>query len=357
MLFLAIRSVGRNVGQALLPCERCVTARRFIVRRERTWLTSFHFARIFPLSELRESGYCDTCGSEKPIRTVERQLTKEEAATINAVHLFARLLPSVIDVEGHPDRAEMAAAAAWTVSITLAPPAVELVREAALQRPLPVGQVMKLVEWTRPMLELWPRSIHDVLRGLATVAAANGEPPKQVQSLVFAVAEKLGHPTRTLFDAARTSAGAPSEPPARSEGADAGSRLDNAEAALAFTKGLITVVGAMIAADGEIRDREIEAAQKIAASTNQHLPDATLIRGMAEAVLSGKVDPAAVLSEIADGIDRRHQHMLLHIAAFVARVDGDLDPSESEMLHLIGAALGMDDAEIVAVVTSPMERP
>ncbi len=123
-----------------------------------------------------------------------------------------------------------------------------------------------------------------------------------------------------------------------------------------FLEAVCAACALVAAADGEISDKEIEAAVK-AAQANAMLASAfkagdiaTTMDTMLKRAQSGRVGRMSLLNELKDVAGDREMCETAYLAAAdIADADGKLDPKEEEVLTLIAKTLQVSESQLGAI--------
>lgn len=119
--------------------------------------------------------------------------------------------------------------------------------------------------------------------------------------------------------------------------------------ALFFTAVKQIMIGVLLA-DGHIDDQEVRELQdRYEEITGVEIPEDELREEIAAIADSG-ASTTELAAKLSSGLNDKGREMTLRAAYAIAAADGVIDPSEEQMLHEIGDALGLSSAHFNGII-------
>lgn len=117
-----------------------------------------------------------------------------------------------------------------------------------------------------------------------------------------------------------------------------------------YQQALLRVLALLVVTDGRVHEVEIRTVQRVfEAVTGRALGREEVMAETAE-VASQPTTAASYLSRVVGFLNERGKEQILRGAAMVSGADGQLHPSEAEMVRRLGAVMKADPARVDAVL-------
>lgn len=191
-MFCFTRTYRTELEQGLFLCRNCTAPRRFVARRERTWLTLLFVARLFPLSHLREVVVCRDCTIERPLEALQKRLTEPQAAIMAARFMAVTALPAMVFTGGRLDEKKLRAAMHFYSIATGKPFSTDEMRSIVMMNPDDPRKLRRYLCSMKDVIGLNPSEAHILLRWLVEIAEADGVIDDAEWALIDAASDAIG---------------------------------------------------------------------------------------------------------------------------------------------------------------------
>lgn len=119
-----------------------------------------------------------------------------------------------------------------------------------------------------------------------------------------------------------------------------------------FEQGMLSVMAAIVVADGEVAEAERQMVSRIYGEVSGHALSATdLNRAIADAERSHD-ELVRSLSDLEPMLNSEGKELVVRGALMVAMADGHLDDSEGDLVYRLARAIGMTDSHLRGLVGS-----
>ena len=117
-----------------------------------------------------------------------------------------------------------------------------------------------------------------------------------------------------------------------------------------YQRALLRVLALLVVTDGRVHEVELQSVQRVYESvTGSRLARAEVVAETAAVALQ-PTTAASYLSRVIGYINERGKEQILRGAAMVSASDGQLDPSEADMVRRLGAVMKTDPDRIETVL-------
>jgi uncharacterized tellurite resistance protein B-like protein len=117
-----------------------------------------------------------------------------------------------------------------------------------------------------------------------------------------------------------------------------------------YQRALLRVLCLLVVTDGRVHDVELQTVQRVYEAVTGSRLGREQVRAEAAEVAAEPTTAASYLSRVVGCLNERGKEQILRGAAMVSGSDGQLHPSEAEMIRRLGAVMKTDPARIEAVL-------